>query len=1521
MNGAVPVPAEPYVGPRPFEAPDRGLFFGREREAHEISSLVLANRFFMLYATSGAGKTSVVNAGVLPLLGDELEVLPTARLLARAQPGSEDAANVYTHAVLSCWADPQDLAGLAQTTLSEFLASRPRADQPFGVPKPRLLVFDQFEELFTTHPERWQERRIFLEQLAEASSSDPELRVLVVLREDFLSRLLGFADTFYGGLKDRYFLEPLRKPAAELAITGPLRGTGRSFEPAAVDDLARRLMTSRVDLGDARVVQVEGEFVEPVLLQVVCQKLWAGLPAGVSVITPAAIRDVSTSLADFYSDAVRHAAETGLVPERRIREWVQNSLLTHPGGTRGTVHVGPETTAGLPNEAVERLVGTLLRAEFRAGARWLEITHDSLLDPIEQSNTDFFRADSPLAQEADALALAVTQYCQAEAAAHQLNDPYPLPVSWTAADRALMDAWEKPATAVAGWPPTGIWDTGTAELDGSDSDLPDVLARVPSRRLVVLGDPGSGKTMLMVRLVLELLARRASGGPVPVLVSAASWDPAAQDLRSWLSAQVTISLTGLAPPGARSGTAMQALLAAGLIFPVLDGLDEIPGAVRGLAITRINDELGPGAPLIATCRTQQYQDTARPPVGTSAILRVAAVVELNPLPADGVARYLRASAGGQDVAARWDPVIAVLGTDAPAGQAMATPLMVGLARAIYNPRPSEQDGESRDPAELCDPEFADCEAVERHLFGAFIPAAYRLGGRRRWTARQAELWLGFLASYLQSATGSPGVAWWQLARATPSTALGLAAGMAIGLAIAVAGGVVLGTGWLAIAVTGLVLGLAFGLGLAGDRRPARGLRWSPKRAVPAGVVTAVVTGAAVGLAAGPVFGLAAALVAAVVLSLTVGLGAVSSGRQAPMSPQAAFGRDRHTALVAGLARGATTGAVAGVVVSVAASIPRGAMLGVLSAFAAGLATACYESAWPRWQLTRSWLAVRRRLPWRLMVFLADAHHRGVLRQEGPFYQIRYMQLQQRLASRSRQLRPEHPFLPGRRRWLAPAGAVVPAIAALAVLAVVAASAVVATGVHPRGRHSVHPRGRHVVTVTPPFLTPYTVLADPSSLSAAGVAFSRNGREIAVADLNGVAYLWKSATLSLITRLRQPGSGGIAAVAFSPSGKTLAAGDQNGSVYLWDLATGRLRTTLRCTGSGGISAVAFGPHGAALAAGGSSDRGLTCVWDPATGVRLARLSGGTSGIGSVAFSPDGKILAVGDSNSVTFLWERSAFRLLSQFHDAGQRSVGSVAFSPDGQILAVGDRNGSTYLWNLANLASPLVRAALPGPGRSGGVNAVAFSPDGKTLAAAAGDGSTYLRNVATGKLIAVLADQLSGGVSAVAFSPDGRTLATADRNGQTYLWKSPASAQAEAQAINSLLVQSVNSRSRLIYATNLVNNCTNLSYAVSVLQQIANGRRSELNQAQGLKTEALPNGSALKSDLIQALRYSLNADKDYLAWAQNEEVSCQVGSEANENAAASSDDIRATQYKTLFVGLWNPIAAQYGLRPASPYTM
>ena len=1019
MSSGISVQTEPYVGPRPFETDDRHLFFGREREAHEISSLILANKFFMLYAASGAGKTSLVNVGVRPLVANELEVLPTARFQTSRPSTAADVSNVYTHAVLSGWAEPEVLSQLEQTTLTEYLASRPRQIPPGGPPLPRLLVFDQFEELFTTHPERWPDRRTFLEQLAEASQSHADLRILVVIREDFLSHLLDYADAFYGGMKDRYFLEPLRRPAAKLAIEGPAISSGRSFEPDAVDDLVRRLMASRVDVGDSRIVHIEGEFVEPVLLQVACRALWTALPQTVPRITLTHVRelaDVDTALARFYTDAVREAAGRGTADERQIREWVQRNLIT-PEGTRGTVHVGAETTEGLPNDVVSSLEGRFLRAEFRAGARWLEITHDSLLAPIEQSNREYFssRDESPLSRPADRLARVVALQWEAEAQLRRLNDPYPLPVGWTAAPASITDQWEalvRLATSGAGWRvsrSSRFWATEPDQLAGQNNDLVHVLNRVPTRRLVVLGEPGSGKTILMARLVLSLLSARAPGDPVPVLIPAAGWDPTKQDLNGWIRAYLNQSYPNLAARaegGGTTGDVAQSLLDARLILPILDGLDEVPGSDRVRAIKRINEASRPNESLVVTCRAQEFKATVRPFGRDRIVLRAAAVVELRPPDATVIADYLRDDAFSPAAAARWAPVLNVLGTPAPVAQALTTPLMVGLARAIYNPRPGEMARAVPDPAELCSPAFRDRAAVESFLFGAFIPAVYHASTHARWGASDAERWLTFLAAHLEHTAVGPDLAWWRLAKAIPGRVLGLATGAVLGLIFGAVGGLAFGLQWLGPGMAaGLAPGLAMGFGLSGDRSPSYRVIWRPIRAVLIGVpigIAAFVSGV---LIDGPEIGLLAGLS---FFALLPGLWAAGmQGRGSDLSemapsPQVSLRRDRRAAFVIGIMTVLAVGGPIGLTAGLARGLTAGITLGTVSGLVVGLAAISYETAWPRWQLARSWLCLNRQLPWRLMAFLSDAENHGVLRQAGSVYQFRHTQLQRSLTGSPRE---------------------------------------------------------------------------------------------------------------------------------------------------------------------------------------------------------------------------------------------------------------------------------------------------------------------------------------------------------------------------------------------------------------------------------------------------------------------------------------------------------------------------------------
>ena len=72
---------QPYVGPRPYQRNDLAPFFGRNREADELVSLIISSWEVLFYAQSGTGKTSLLNARITPLLEEEgFEVLPLARV-------------------------------------------------------------------------------------------------------------------------------------------------------------------------------------------------------------------------------------------------------------------------------------------------------------------------------------------------------------------------------------------------------------------------------------------------------------------------------------------------------------------------------------------------------------------------------------------------------------------------------------------------------------------------------------------------------------------------------------------------------------------------------------------------------------------------------------------------------------------------------------------------------------------------------------------------------------------------------------------------------------------------------------------------------------------------------------------------------------------------------------------------------------------------------------------------------------------------------------------------------------------------------------------------------------------------------------------------------------------------------------------------------------------------------------------------------------------------------------------------
>jgi serine/threonine-protein kinase len=151
---------------------------------------------------------------------------------------------------------------------------------------------------------------------------------------------------------------------------------------------------------------------------------------------------------------------------------------------------------------------------------------------------------------------------------------------------------------------------------------------------------------------------------------------------------------------------------------------------------------------------------------------------------------------------------------------------------------------------------------------------------------------------------------------------------------------------------------------------------------------------------------------------------------------------------------------------------------------------------------------------------------------------------------------------------------------------------------------------------------------------------------------------------------------------------------------------------------------------------------------------------------------------------------------------------------------------------------------------------------------------------------------------------------------------SPSEAELAAQqaaALGTLLTSSAAARKGLHQAVAQVGACANLPAAVSKLQDVVNQRSSEYGRASALATSALPDGARVKSALVAALASSLKADRDYLAWARQQQSSgCTPATQSSAYNAAFSTSQQADAAKQAFVRAWNPVAARYGIAPESP---
>jgi WD40 repeat protein len=381
----------PYVGPRAFQYGER--IYGRNREVLDLLDLLIAERITLLHSPSGAGKTSLVQAGLIPRLEHEgFHVLPVTRVGLEPPPGprSPRAPNRYLLSLLLSLEQglPADrqlrLGELVELDLAEYLRRRASGDDRADG---EVLILDQFEELLVLDPTDQPAKAAFLAQLGEVLR-DRRRWALFAMREDWIGGLDPYVRWLPTRLSTTFRLDFLDEAAARSAIQSPALEAGVRCSDAAASKLVDDLRRVRVQR-PAGATEEPGPYVEPVQLQVVCRRLWERLPADATEIQQShveAVGDVDSALADYYVERVRAIAEETGTGEGVIREWFDRQLITEQG-FRAQVLRGPAGD-GEAGEEVLRLLedAHLVRGEQRRGATWFELAHDRLIGPIRASN-------------------------------------------------------------------------------------------------------------------------------------------------------------------------------------------------------------------------------------------------------------------------------------------------------------------------------------------------------------------------------------------------------------------------------------------------------------------------------------------------------------------------------------------------------------------------------------------------------------------------------------------------------------------------------------------------------------------------------------------------------------------------------------------------------------------------------------------------------------------------------------------------------------------------------------------------------------------------------------------------------------------------------------------------------------------------------------------------------------------------------------------------------------------------------
>jgi formylglycine-generating enzyme required for sulfatase activity len=402
-----------YPGTRPFEIDQQKVYFGRLEDIEKLNRLIKLESLVILYAKSGMGKSSLLNAGIIPLVDQEMEYTPVRVRFESSVDGNKEDPSLITIKKIAANGSSETFLDLLIRNESSLWHELKEIQILSNGTKKILLIFDQFEELFTyskdvVHdfkeqlsealyakiPQRYRDvmEQQIEEDVCKLKSEEIEIlqipfefKIVMAIRSDRMSLLEQLNDFLPTILKHCYELQPISVESAKKAIILPAQDRRRdkfitpSFEysPIAIDKIINFLTKEGT------------EKIETTQLQIVSQSIEKKVQQDGQIISENDIGDLELIILNYYMDSINRIEEKS--EQLAARRLIEEGLIFEEEERRLSLYEGQiYKNFGIKQSTLNTLVDEhLLRAEPSiSGGYTYELSHDTLVSPVLQAKLE-----------------------------------------------------------------------------------------------------------------------------------------------------------------------------------------------------------------------------------------------------------------------------------------------------------------------------------------------------------------------------------------------------------------------------------------------------------------------------------------------------------------------------------------------------------------------------------------------------------------------------------------------------------------------------------------------------------------------------------------------------------------------------------------------------------------------------------------------------------------------------------------------------------------------------------------------------------------------------------------------------------------------------------------------------------------------------------------------------------------------------------------------------------------------------